>query len=107
MKNVLAFALLLSMVIIGQAYAQSKKRITVSGLAGVAGKKPSGGVNVSIKGMNRATQTDSKGNYKLDNVPPGSTLVFSHAEGRSMEIPVENHKEIIVSLPAKNKKAEY
>ena len=106
MKNILTVALLVSVVGSGQAYCQSKKTTTVSGLAGVAGRKPSAGVQVNIKGTNRTTLTDGKGYYKLNDIPMGSTLVYSHAEAQTMEVPVENHKEIVVSLPAKNKKAK-
>jgi hypothetical protein len=106
MKNILAFILIVSVVGVGQAYSQSRKNITVSGLAGVSGKKPSGGVRVGIKGTNRTTQTDSKGHYKLSDVPMGSTLVYSHIDAQNMEVPVGNHKAIVVSLASKNSKVK-
>jgi TonB family protein len=42
---------------------------------------PLAGARVVIKGTNTGTTTDQSGAYRLENVPPGSTLVFS-ADGR-------------------------
>jgi TonB family protein len=40
-------------------------------------RAPLAGVRVVIKGSNTGTTTDRTGAYRLENVPPGSTLVFS------------------------------
>ncbi len=44
-------------------------------------RAPLAGARVVIKGTNTGTTTDQSGAYRLENVPPGSTLVFS-VEGR-------------------------
>ena len=44
-------------------------------------RAPLDGVRVVVKGTNTGTTTDRTGAYRLENVPPGSTLVFT-ADGR-------------------------
>ncbi|WP_031301474.1 SusC/RagA family TonB-linked outer membrane protein [Sphingobacterium paucimobilis] len=39
---------------------------------------PLEGVSIQVKGQNKKTATDAKGNYKLQGIPVNSILVFSH-----------------------------
>jgi len=55
------------------------------------------GVNVSVKGTNLATVTDTEGKYQL-SVPASATLVFSYIGYVSEEIAVGNKTEINVTL---------
>src|SRR5690606_8313626 len=55
------------------------------------------GVNITVKGTIRGTQTDFDGKYTL-KAEKGETLVFSFIGMASQEIKVRNSKEINVSL---------
>ena len=60
------------------------------------------GVSVTIKGVNRGTQSDAEGNYKLD-LPNNSTLVFSFVGYIPRGVTYTGQKEINVSLSLDDK----
>lgn len=79
------------------AYSQEEevKKITVQGTItaaekseGVSKGDPLIGVTVSLKGTTKGIVTDIDGNYKLDNVPVGSTLVISYIGYAKQEIKI-------------------
>lgn len=57
-----------------------------------------GGVSVILKGSNVATSTEESGNFSLNLPNPSGTLVVSFVGYRTQEIPINNRKEINVSL---------
>ena len=59
---------------------------------------PLPGVSVLEKGTANSTQTDFDGNYTLNNVANGATLVFSYIGYRSVEVPVNGQSIIDITL---------
>ncbi len=59
---------------------------TVTGKSG----EPLPGVTVMLKGTGTGTVSDVNGHFSLDQVPAGSTLVFSFVGMRPLEVPVGN-----------------
>jgi TonB-linked SusC/RagA family outer membrane protein len=56
------------------------------------------GVSVKVKGTNTGAITDQNGRFSL-NLPDGNaTLVFSYVGFQSLEVPVNNRKELNVTL---------
>lgn len=86
------FSLMLGLFCTSFAFAQQVKG-KVTGQNGEALV----GVSVTIKGVNRGTQSDADGSYKLD-VPNNSTLVFSFVGYTPNEVAYTGQKEINVSL---------
>lgn len=86
------FSLMLGLFCTSFAFAQQVKG-KVTGQNGEALV----GVSVTIKGINRGTQSDADGSYKLD-VPNNSTLVFSFVGYTPSEVAYTGQKEINVSL---------
>jgi TonB-linked SusC/RagA family outer membrane protein len=86
------FSLMLGLLCTSFAFAQQVKG-KVTGQNGEALV----GVSVTIKGVNRGTQSDADGSYKLD-VPNNSTLVFSFVGYTANEVAYTGQKEINVSL---------
>ena len=60
------------------------------------------GVNISIKGGNRGTNTVSDGTYKID-VPKNSVLIFSYVGFISKEITINNQQVVDVILNSDEK----
>ena len=56
------------------------------------------GVTVVVRGTTNGTATDVNGNYRLEDVPSGGTLVFSFVGLKTREIPVNGRSVIDVSL---------
>jgi TonB-linked SusC/RagA family outer membrane protein len=59
---------------------------------------PLPGANVLVKGTTNGTQTDFDGNYTLDDVEDGATLVFSYVGFKTVEVPVEGQSTIDVTM---------
>lgn len=83
--------MLMSLNVLQQLMTVSGKVSDVSGTA-----LP--GVTVVIKGTTQGTITDVDGNYEIDNVPAGGSLVFSFVGMRSKEINVNGRSVVNVSL---------
>ncbi len=66
--------------------------------------KPLPGATVKLKGTNIGTQTDSNGNYELNNVPPDGILLISFTGYESQEIKINGQNQIALHLnPSVNK----
>ncbi len=91
------FSLMLGLFCTSFAFAQQVKG-KVTGQNGEALV----GVSVTIKGINRGTQSDADGSYKLD-VPNNATLVFSFVGYTPNEVAYTGQKEINVSLALDDK----
>ncbi len=91
------FSLMLGLFCTSFAFAQQVKG-KVTGQNGEALV----GVSVTIKGLNRGTQSDAEGNYRLE-VPNNSTLVYSFVGYTPNEVAYTGQKEINVSLSLDDK----
>ena len=83
--------------------AVSAQTLTVSGTV----TDPTGevliGVSVSVKGeQQHAVATDFDGNYTLEAVPAGGTLVFSYVGFKAVEEPVGGRSKIDVTMTEDN-----
>ena len=78
---------------------------TVSGIVeDNAGPLP--GVNVLVKGTSTGVTTDFDGRYVLEDIPEGSTLVFSYLSYKTQEIPVNSRTEINVTMESDTQSLE-
>lgn len=59
---------------------------------------PLPGVTVVIKGTTNGTITDASGNYRMNNVNPGSVLIYSFVGMRTEEVAVGNKTVLNVTL---------
>ena len=75
-------------------FAQGKLSGTVVDATG----EPVIGASVIVKGTSNGTVTDLDGNYTVQNVPEGATLVFSYVGYRTQIIPVAGKSQISVTL---------
>lgn len=81
-----------SLLLAGMAQAQ-----TVTGTV----SEPNGplpGANVLVKGTTNGTTTDFDGNYTINNVTAGSTLIFSYVGFAAKEVAVNGKSTINVTL---------
>lgn len=91
-----SFLMLLCLGFMTKAYAQ--KTVTITGCVTEEDNTPLIGVTVLIKGSTSGTITDIDGNYSLDNVTPGQTLVFSMIGMNTIEKKVGNATVINVVM---------
>lgn len=91
-------SLLKSMLLVGAflCFAMVSAQ-TVSGTVSDA-NGPLPGASVVVKGTTNGTQTDFDGNYTLNNVDSGATLVFSYIGYASQELAVNGQSTINVTL---------
>ena len=75
-------------------FAQGKLSGTVVDATG----EPVIGASVIVKGTSNGTVTDLDGNYTVQNVPEGATLVFSYVGYRTQNIAVAGKSQINVTL---------
>tara|TARA_R110002051_G_scaffold41085_1_gene85021 strand:- start:153 stop:3110 length:2958 start_codon:yes stop_codon:yes gene_type:complete len=73
------------------------KAQTVSGTVSDA-SGPLPGASVLVKGTTNGTQTDFDGNYTLNNVDSGATLVFSYIGFKAMEVALNGRTTISITL---------
>ncbi|WP_128545289.1 SusC/RagA family TonB-linked outer membrane protein [Larkinella soli] len=72
---------------------------SVSGTVRSASDKgPMPGVNVGIKGTSQGTTTDGNGTFRLSNVEPNATLVFSFIGFKTQEVTVGNRSRFDITL---------
>ncbi len=81
--------------VVGGEIQQTK---TVSGKVTDTDGEPLPGVTVMIKGTTQGSVTGSDGNYSVQNVPAGATLVFSYVGMKSQEVAVGNQSVINVEM---------
>ncbi len=80
-------------IIITEATATAKKdeaKTSVSGTVVDQNGEPIIGGTVLVKGTQQGTSTDLEGNYTLNNVPVGATLVFASVGYNPVEIKASN-----------------
>jgi TonB-linked SusC/RagA family outer membrane protein len=77
-----------------QMLQQQKRSGTITDDKG----NPFAGVSVLIKGTTMGVTTDASGKYSIDNVPPGSKLIFSFIGYTTQEIPIDDKMVIDVVL---------
>ena len=79
------------------ASAQQNDRITVTTVVkDNVGALP--GVGVVVKGTTNGTMTDENGSATLNNVPRNATLVVSYLGYTTVEVPVNGHTRIDVTM---------
>lgn len=93
MKSCL-LTLTLSLMILGQAFAQLQVTGQVTNTSG----EELPGVNVAIKGTAKGTITDVEGRYSLADVPGDAVLIFSFVGAETQEVSVGNRSQINVTL---------
>ena len=59
---------------------------------------PLPGVSIILKGTSKGTTTDFDGLFTLDNITPGSTLVFSYIGFKTKEVVINNQQSLSVAL---------
>ncbi|MDJ1479818.1 SusC/RagA family TonB-linked outer membrane protein [Cytophagaceae bacterium YF14B1] len=100
MKKLLSF-LMLFLLSIGALFAQDR---TITGkVTDATDGTPIPGVNILIKGSTSGTTTNNEGNYTLQSVPSGATLVFSFIGFQNQEIASANQSVINVQLQSDTK----
>ncbi len=77
----------------GTMFSQNTVKGTVNDSNG-----PIPGVAVSVKNTSIGVVTDFDGNYTLNDVPDGGTLVFNYIGFKAQEIPFEGQNEVNVTL---------
>jgi TonB-dependent starch-binding outer membrane protein SusC len=90
----------ITMLVSVSVYAQDKT------ITGKVSDKSDGsgmpGVSVAVKGVNKGTQTDVNGSYKI-SAPANATLVFSFVGFAKQEIATGNRTELNVTLASEDK----
>ena len=75
-------------------YAQNT--FTISGTVMDVNGKEIPAVSIGLKGVTgRGTSTDNDGHFRMENVPAGAVLVFSHINYSNYELPVPGPKDKI------------
>lgn len=89
--------LLLGLITIGCLPGLSAQ--SVSGIVRSAGdNQPSPGVTVQVKGASNGTTTDAEGGYKLSNVKPDDSLIFSFVGFQKKVVGVNGRTNVDVTL---------
>ncbi len=76
----------------------SSRQASVRGTVLDGSGKPLAGVSVTLKGGQKGTTTDIQGNYALEAVPKGATLVFSFLGYKKKEVPYTEGNTLNVSM---------
>jgi len=76
----------------------SQETISISGTVTDATGQPLIGASIVFEGTSRGTQTDSEGNYQLQNIPNDGILLFSYLGFSDQQIPVDGRSNIDVTL---------
>lgn len=98
MRPLLLLLLFSGLAGIGAAYAQPR---TVSGqVTASADGSVLPGASIAVKGTGQGTTTDADGRYSLNNVPAGSTLVFSFVGFFGQEAAIGNQTTVSAALRA-------
>jgi len=78
---------------------KSFSQMIVSGnIKGSTTEKPLSGVSVTIKGINKGTISDSKGNFSISVPGKNTVLVFSFSGYVSQQLTVGNKNQVLVKL---------
>lgn len=96
MKQKLLVFFMLSVMLVGTAFAQSK---TVTGTVTASDDgSPLPGVTVVVSGTNEGTQTDLNGKYSLTVPSNATSLTFSYIGFESQSVVVGNRTEVSIVL---------
>ena len=74
------------------------QQFAVSGQVTEESGVPLPGVTVVVKGTTNGAKTNENGKYRLNNVPPNGTLVFSYIGYKAQEVKIGNRAGIDVKL---------
>lgn len=74
------------------------QQFAVSGQVTEESGVPLPGVTVVVKGTTNGTKTNENGKYRLNNVPPNGTLVFSYIGYKAQEVKIGSRAGIDVKL---------
>lgn len=92
MKKIISILFILCGIFSSMAYAQGG--LTYSGtVIGEDGLELIG-VSVAVKGTSIGVITDLDGKFRLNNIPPKSTVVFSYVGFENKEVKVTESKEL-------------
>ncbi len=81
--------------------------LTLEGVVSDKDKSPLEGVSVTIRGTNKGTSTNSRGEYKLEGVDDQATLVFSMIGFSAQTVHINKRSRINISLlPSINEQEE-
>jgi len=75
-----------------------QQELSVTGIVREETGMPISGVTVSVNGTNLVTKTDNEGRYKLDKVPPNSTVNFRMVGKQTMDEVINGRRTIDVTL---------
>ena len=92
MKKTIIFYLIIMGSLSFNLFAQTE-RITVAGIVMDENGVPLVGVTIQIKGTGEGVVTDADGRFRIENIPAGSTLVFSYVGYKTLEIRYTSSKE--------------
>lgn len=88
--------------LIGLLFCTSYSMFAQQTIKGVIKEKSSGevlpGVTVLVKGTNRGTETDFDGNFTIENVKTGDTLVFRYLGYTNKEIVISSNFNLTIEL---------
>src|SRR5699024_7423353 len=72
--------------------------LNVSGTVMDQSGEPLIGVNVLVKGTTKGTATDFDGRFVIEDINENAILVFSYVGYQVLEIPVDGHSEMKVTM---------
>ena len=75
--------------------------INITGAVSDLNGQPIAGITVSVEGTSKATSTDDKGEFLLQDVESDAILVFSSINMQTYRMPVNGRNRITVNLEAK------
>ncbi|ULT24769.1 carboxypeptidase-like regulatory domain-containing protein [Sphingobacterium sp. E70] len=75
-----------------------QQELSVTGIVRDESGMPISGVTVSVNGTNLVTKTDNEGRYKLDKIPPNSTVNFRMVGKQTMDEVINGRRAIDVTL---------
>src|SRR5690606_7830472 len=91
LKNIFCI-ILIQLLALGSVYAQAP--VSVRGTVSSSDGTGLPDISVIVKDTQNGTVTDENGNYLLNNVPAGGSLVFSAVGFKSQEIPLSGRQQI-------------
>ncbi|WP_158643996.1 SusC/RagA family TonB-linked outer membrane protein [Pseudobacter ginsenosidimutans] len=75
--------------------------IDVKGKVFGQNNEPLAGATISVKGKNRASQSDDNGNFELKGIDNNAVLLVTAVNYQSQELPVSNRTELLIKLTIK------
>jgi TonB-linked SusC/RagA family outer membrane protein len=75
--------------------------ITVKGVITNESNQPVEGASIKVRGMEKGTSSNERGEFTLENIPDNSVLEISHISFEMETISIKNKTEIKISLKAR------